>query len=155
MTESLLDRMLTAFNTNEIANSFLSEDGDGGFSGAVVRMAAEIARCHARLEIDHVFVMGPGDMDGPATRKEVPMVKRADMFDAVDSRDADIEMTEAMLSCVQSSRDDLLALMRLAHAVMIETGWRNAILVKDGSDGVLAAAATEIEGRFREVLRDE
>ena len=44
MSDLLLQRLAQFFIENETANSFLSEDGDGGYVAAVDRMAREIER---------------------------------------------------------------------------------------------------------------
>ena len=51
MTDLLLQRLAAFFDENEIAASFLSEDGDSGYVGAVARMAREIERLR-KAEID-------------------------------------------------------------------------------------------------------
>ena len=50
--------------------------------------AAEIERCHARLEIDHCFEHRRGEME--ARRLEVPYDERLKFPDAVRCRDATI-----------------------------------------------------------------
>ena len=50
-------------------------------------LEAEITRCHARLEIDHVFRL----KDGKLIRVEVPMAERLSIPDAVTCRDATID----------------------------------------------------------------
>ena len=52
----------------------------------------EIERCHARLEIDHHFVM-PSSGTAPV-RRETPWCDRASMPDAVECRDATIAEIE-------------------------------------------------------------
>ena len=47
--EAIYTRIVRAFDTNETANSFLSEDGDGGFSSGVIRMAEEITSLREQL----------------------------------------------------------------------------------------------------------
>lgn len=42
-------RVVKAFDEDETANSFLSEDGEGGFAAGVYRMADEIRRLRALL----------------------------------------------------------------------------------------------------------
>lgn len=46
-----------------------------------------------------------------------------------------------------------LKLLREAHAVMRACGWQLAPASDDGSDGVLALAAAEIEEAFRDLLK--
>lgn len=52
----------------------------------------EIERCHARLEIDHVFVMHPDTNE--LVRQEVPYEDRMDMSDGISCRDATISILE-------------------------------------------------------------
>lgn len=54
-------------------------------------LRAEVARCHARLEIDHVYVADGDEL----VRREVPMDERLSMPDAVECRDATISILEA------------------------------------------------------------
>lgn len=54
-------------------------------------LRVEVARCHARLEIDHVFVAEGDDF----VRREVPMNERLSLPDAVECRDATISILEA------------------------------------------------------------
>ena len=44
-------------------------------------------------------------------------------------------------------------LLREAHAVMRQCGWQLAPAADDGSDGVLALAAAEIEEAFGDLLK--
>jgi hypothetical protein len=64
----------------------------------------EIARCHARLEIDHVYVMGDTP-DHDIVRQEVPMNERQNIPDAVECRDATIALLEADLKGSSNSRE--------------------------------------------------
>ena len=52
----------------------------------------EIKRCHARLEIDHHYVMPPSGTK--LERRETPWCDRISMPDAVECRDATIELLE-------------------------------------------------------------
>jgi len=54
--------------------------------------AAEIERCHARLEIDHCFVMGAEKEE--LVRKDIPYPERLNTPDAVECRDATISLLE-------------------------------------------------------------
>ena len=49
MSGNLLDRMSDFFDQDDTAAAFLSEDGDGGFVGAVYRMARELDGARAEL----------------------------------------------------------------------------------------------------------
>lgn len=44
-----------------------------------------------------------------------------------------------------------MKLMKEAHAVMWETGWHNAYLYQKSDDGIIEAAASEIERKFAEI----
>lgn len=56
---------------------------------------AEIARCHARLEIDHHFVM----IDGAGLeRRETPIEERASRPDAVSARDETIKLLDKRIA---------------------------------------------------------
>lgn len=57
-------------------------------------LRAEVDRCHARLEIDHVFVAEGDEL----VRREVPMNERLSIPDAVECRDATISVFEAEAS---------------------------------------------------------
>lgn len=64
----------------------------------------EIARCHARFEIDHVYVLGETP-DRDFVRQEVPMNERQNIPDAVACRDARITLLEADLKGSSNSRE--------------------------------------------------
>ena len=55
-------------------------------------LCKEVARCHARLEIDHYFVSEDGQ---EPTRVEVPYAKRLHQIDGISCRDETIKMLEA------------------------------------------------------------
>ena len=57
---------------------------------ALRELRAEIARCHARLEIDHVFV---ADGDG-LKRQDIPCAERATATDGITCRDETIKQLE-------------------------------------------------------------
>lgn len=44
MTQFLLDRLVQFFDEDETAGAFLTEDGDGGYVGAISRIAQRSAR---------------------------------------------------------------------------------------------------------------
>jgi hypothetical protein len=58
----------------------------------IAELREEIDRCHARLEIDHVFTGGGKQEDGGFLRVEVPMGERKSLPDAVACRDDTIEL---------------------------------------------------------------
>jgi chromosome segregation ATPase len=66
---------------------------------------AEVARCHARLEIDHEWRL----VDGVETRVEIPIEDRAAAYDAVSCRDATIELLEDKIASLFRSLDAALA----------------------------------------------
>lgn len=57
---------------------------------------AEIDRCHARLEIDHIFRMPKGGAEtaDDLIREEVPMSERASMIDGISCRDETIKLLD-------------------------------------------------------------
>lgn len=63
---------------------------------------AEIARCHARLEIEHYFTMGE---EGEFVRHEMTMEERVTFPDAVTCRDATIA---ALQMDIEETRADTL-----------------------------------------------
>ena len=54
MTDIFMRRVATFFHENETAHSFLSQDGDGGYLAAIVRMTTELEelRKAARVELE-------------------------------------------------------------------------------------------------------
>jgi hypothetical protein len=58
----------------------------------IAGLREEVDRCHARLEIDHVFTGGGKQEDGGFLRVEVPMGERKSLPDAVACRDDTIEL---------------------------------------------------------------
>ncbi len=62
---------------------------------ALMGNAAEIERCHARLEIDrlwHCRAIGGSDEAGNLSREEIPMSERGDFPDGITCRDETIKM---------------------------------------------------------------
>lgn len=59
----------------------------------VSHLKAKVALYEKRLEVDHVYVM---DDTGRLIRKDVPVEDRTSQCDAVDCRDATIELVESM-----------------------------------------------------------
>jgi hypothetical protein len=53
----------------------------------------ERGRCHARLEIDHVWVMGDND-DSDLERRDIPLAERGEIPDGIECRDATIAVLE-------------------------------------------------------------
>ena len=52
-------RLMTLFDNDAVAGSFLNEDGDGGFVGAVYRMAREIERVRSQdLKVTNLDAVG-------------------------------------------------------------------------------------------------
>jgi hypothetical protein len=72
-------------------------------AGALKAAEDEIARCHARLEIDHYFKMGDND-DSDLERVDIPMDERASFPDAVAARDATIQLLEDQLAAIRNPR---------------------------------------------------
>lgn len=59
-----------------------------GLRAQVLRLTEEISRCHARLEIDRVYVAEGEDL----VERSVPMDERLSMPDGIEARDATISL---------------------------------------------------------------
>ena len=68
----------------------------------IAALEAEVARCHARLEITHVGQM-KGDGTADLIRVEVPMAERATMPDGIDARDATIYLLDEDIARLSAS----------------------------------------------------
>lgn len=67
----------------------------------IAAYAAEIDRCHARLEIDHHFVMSPNkptDTVDDLVRVEIPMAERGNEPDGIECRDATITEQDRVIT---------------------------------------------------------
>ncbi len=78
----------------------------------IERLRAEIERCHARLEIDHVFVVPQGASAlTDLVREEVPYQQRLTMLDGITARDSEIaileEQAEEYVSEIERLRAEL------------------------------------------------
>lgn len=62
----------------------------------------EVERCHARLEIDHHFVMSGND-DDDLVRVEIPLEDRQHEIDGIECRDATIKMLDDEVSAMAAS----------------------------------------------------
>ena len=69
-------------------------------------LAVERDRCHARLEIDHVWVMGGND-DCDLERLDIPLDKRDIQIDGIEARDATISVLEQDLSAAEQQVRDM------------------------------------------------
>lgn len=67
--------------------------------------AAEIERCHKRLEIDRVYV---GTEDDTFAEQVVPMHERPTMPDGIECRDSTISLLEADIERLQTLNADLI-----------------------------------------------
>jgi len=61
---------------------------------AAIDAETEIARCHARLEIDHAFIPDGGEF----IRFEIPMAERSQWPDAIECRDATIRILDSRIA---------------------------------------------------------
>ena len=77
-------------------------------TAAVQSQAAEIERCHKRLEIDRVYV---GTEDDTFAEQLVPMHERPSMPDGIECRDSTISLLEADIERLTRERDELSHLM--------------------------------------------
>lgn len=86
----------------------------------ITAQAAEIARCHARLEIDHHFVLHPDrptDTVDDLVRVEIPMAERSGEIDGIECRDATItELERQITALVASNAEKDAALEPFAEA---------------------------------------
>ncbi|MCW5720761.1 MAG: hypothetical protein KIS86_06425 [Devosia sp.] len=62
-------------------------------SSVIAGLKEEVERCHARLEIDHEWVVGGND-DSGLERREIPIEERASQIDGIECRDATITELE-------------------------------------------------------------
>lgn len=107
----------------------------GEAADAILKLQAEIARCHERLEIDHYFKIGDND-DSDLERVDIPMSERASFPDAVRARDATIGLIEEDnrdLRTRLEAAEAEVARMRTALEpfVKIEEQMRGTILTDD------------------------
>lgn len=72
------------------------------------RLKVEVARCHARLEIDHVFVSKGG---GPLERQDVPVDQRLGIPDGIECRDETIKLGDARAERAEAEIERLRAAM--------------------------------------------
>lgn len=63
-------------------------------SDDVLALIAEIYRCHARLEIDHVYRV----VDGGTVREDVAYADRGNVPDGIECRDATIGLLEERIA---------------------------------------------------------
>lgn len=67
---------------------------------SVAELKAEVDRCHARLEIDHQFLLS-GDGGEDLVRVEVPIDQRANQIDGIEARDATIAELERQIAALE------------------------------------------------------
>jgi len=78
---------------------------------------AEIARCHARLEIDRIGRI----VDGEIVMTPVPIDERAGVPDAVECRDATIELQQDEIDCLRAELDAAVAQERGRIAAILSS----------------------------------
>lgn len=100
---------------------------DTALLAEIEALRAEVARCHARLEIDHHFVMS-SDGDG-FSRVDVPYEERdlTGSCDGIDARDCTIMLQDA-------ENDSLIERLRASEAETTELKNRIAVLEKAVGD---------------------
>lgn len=86
----------------------ISRYGQPDFAWSIHKAAmddlrAEVERCHARLEIDHAFTVGPDDQP---VRYEIPMAERASMPDGIECRDATIKLQDEQIARLRGLLDE-------------------------------------------------
>jgi hypothetical protein len=69
----------------------------------ILRLKAEVQRCHERLEIDHEYVMSGND-DDDLMRVEIPFAERAGQIDGIEARDCTIAILEEQLEKHRAAR---------------------------------------------------
>ncbi|MER9471021.1 hypothetical protein [Mesorhizobium sp. M0520] len=70
----------------------------------IAKLEAERDRCHARLEIDHHFVMvGENQLE----RREIPVEQRADEPDGIEARDCTIALQDSRIASLEAEREAL------------------------------------------------
>jgi Lar family restriction alleviation protein len=69
----------------------------------ILRLKAEVQRCHERLEIDHEYVMSGND-DDDLMRVEIPFAERAGQIDGIEARDCTIAILEEQLEKRRAAR---------------------------------------------------
>lgn len=77
--------------------------------------ARRVEKLEARLEIDHVFVLGEGD---ELVRRDVPAAERDAMIDGVEARNATIAGQDEQIDKLRADRDRLAAVVAAARSVI-------------------------------------
>lgn len=103
--------MTSQENAGEVVERYLAkcrEMGDAGdgarhkwwddLAALITSLVSERDRCHARLEIDHYYVMGEND---DLVRREVPPDQRHTQIDGIECRDATISVLEQDLAAAE------------------------------------------------------
>lgn len=75
----------------------------------------EVARCHARLEIDHHYIMDDTADDG-LRRVKIPYDERADQIDGIEARDETIRLQDEQIDMLlDSAAKDKAELVKLRN----------------------------------------
>lgn len=110
----------------------------------ILSQQEEIDRCHARLEIDHVFVAAGDDFK----RREVPMPERANMPDGITARDETIKLLDEQVASSQARIEQLEPILRQARELLADL----ARPAEASSVTHVWARCVEVEARARAVL---
>lgn len=84
----------------------------------IAELAAEVERCHARLEIDrHLFSYGDGD---DLIEVFIPLHDREKFPDGIEARDVTIREQDEQLSALRKWRQEYLGKLTIAEAALAE-----------------------------------
>lgn len=115
---------------------------------------ADIAALVERLEKRAAFQEAMRKLDKSAFHEQVDISLAREAASALTAKNAELEKVHQRYVDANEARIDALRLMRIAHAVMRETGWHVAAPVGPTSDGVLEAACNELEADFAAFLKE-
>lgn len=97
-------------------------DGLPGGAGVVLEAADELSRlrverdrCHARLEIDHHFVMVGDDK---LERREIPLEDRANEVDGIEARDCTIAIQDEQIARLRGREEEYRKALETALVAM-------------------------------------
>lgn len=94
--------MLSEFWHDEAAK--LTADACTEAADRLTALEAEVRRCHARLEIDHHFILDGEDAE-KLVRVEIPYEDRDWQVDGIEARDATIKELERQIEAARRVRE--------------------------------------------------
>jgi len=89
-------------------------------------LAAEVERCHARLEIDRHYV--PNEAGDDLIEKSIPMAERAEIIDGTETRDATIREQDEQLLALRKWRQEYVGKLTIAETALAEAKRENEAL---------------------------